>query len=231
MFSSERKILIVLEGILGESSVAEICRKHGIHQTVFYRWNKRRTIGPRQRNTKRSGTDHSRILKQNEIRMNNQMKILVPILILIACHQTKSGPPAQAFAGDSVRFRSLKNVADSLYERDDYFNAVKYFDTLITLAPRNGRFHFKRGYSYDMIYKRPEVKEAISDYLKAIELGYKKSDSYYNLGLSYAYSNDSIAVAYFEKSLAVDPNNVKVIPILARCRENLKRHHLTMNGL
>lgn len=40
MFSSEQKILIVMEGIRGESSVAEICRKHGIHQTVFYRWNK-----------------------------------------------------------------------------------------------------------------------------------------------------------------------------------------------
>ena len=29
-----------MEGIRAESSVAEICRKHGIHQTVFYRWNK-----------------------------------------------------------------------------------------------------------------------------------------------------------------------------------------------
>jgi len=40
MFTSEQKILIVMEGIRAESSVAEICRKHGIHQTVFYRWNK-----------------------------------------------------------------------------------------------------------------------------------------------------------------------------------------------
>jgi transposase len=40
MFTSEQKILIVMEGIRGESSIAEICRKHGIHQTVFYRWNK-----------------------------------------------------------------------------------------------------------------------------------------------------------------------------------------------
>src|SRR6516164_9398434 len=40
MFTSEQKILIVMEGIRAESSVAEICRKHGIHQTVFYRGNK-----------------------------------------------------------------------------------------------------------------------------------------------------------------------------------------------
>jgi hypothetical protein len=51
-----------------------------------------------------------------------------------------------------------------------------------------------------MVYKRPEVKEAINDYLKAIELGYKRSDAYYELGLSYAYSNDSLAVMYFQKA-------------------------------
>ena len=37
VFTSEQKILIVMEGIRGESSIAEICRKHGIQQAVFYR--------------------------------------------------------------------------------------------------------------------------------------------------------------------------------------------------
>ena len=40
LFSSEQKILIVMEALRGESSTAEICRKHGIHQAVFYKWNK-----------------------------------------------------------------------------------------------------------------------------------------------------------------------------------------------
>jgi transposase len=40
LFTSEQKILIVMEAIRGESSVAELCRKHGIHQAQFYRWNK-----------------------------------------------------------------------------------------------------------------------------------------------------------------------------------------------
>ena len=40
LFSSEQKILIVMEAIRGETSVTEICRKHGIHQTQFYKWNK-----------------------------------------------------------------------------------------------------------------------------------------------------------------------------------------------
>jgi len=40
LFTSEQKILIVMEAIRGETSVAEICRQHGIHQTQFYKWNK-----------------------------------------------------------------------------------------------------------------------------------------------------------------------------------------------
>jgi transposase len=40
LFTSEQKILIVMEAIRGESPVPEICRKYGIHQTQFYRWNK-----------------------------------------------------------------------------------------------------------------------------------------------------------------------------------------------
>lgn len=40
LFTSEQKILIVMEAIRGETSVAELCRKYGIHQAQFYRWNK-----------------------------------------------------------------------------------------------------------------------------------------------------------------------------------------------
>jgi transposase len=40
LFTSEQKILIVMEAIRGENPVAEICRKYGIHQTQFYKWNK-----------------------------------------------------------------------------------------------------------------------------------------------------------------------------------------------
>ena len=40
LFTYEQKILIVMEAIRGENPVAEICRKYGIHQTQFYKWNK-----------------------------------------------------------------------------------------------------------------------------------------------------------------------------------------------
>ena len=40
IFSSEEKIRIVLEGMRGESSVAELCRREGIASNLYYRWSK-----------------------------------------------------------------------------------------------------------------------------------------------------------------------------------------------
>jgi transposase len=39
-FTSEEKIRIVLEGLRGEISVAELCRREGIAPAVYYRWSK-----------------------------------------------------------------------------------------------------------------------------------------------------------------------------------------------
>jgi transposase len=38
--SAEEKIRIVLEGLRGENSIAELCRKEGINQNLYYRWSK-----------------------------------------------------------------------------------------------------------------------------------------------------------------------------------------------
>ena len=40
IFTSEQKVLIVLEGIRGEQSIAELCRKYGISDSTYYKWNK-----------------------------------------------------------------------------------------------------------------------------------------------------------------------------------------------
>ncbi len=39
-FSAEEKIRIVLEGLRGEDSIAELCRKEGIAQSLYYTWSK-----------------------------------------------------------------------------------------------------------------------------------------------------------------------------------------------
>jgi transposase len=39
-FSAEEKIRIVLAGLRGESSIAELCRQEGIAQSLYYSWSK-----------------------------------------------------------------------------------------------------------------------------------------------------------------------------------------------
>jgi transposase len=39
-FSAEEKIRIVLEGLRGEVSVSELCRREGIVPNLYYRWSK-----------------------------------------------------------------------------------------------------------------------------------------------------------------------------------------------
>lgn len=40
LFSAEEKIRIVLEGLRGEVSVAELCRREGIVTNLYYKWSK-----------------------------------------------------------------------------------------------------------------------------------------------------------------------------------------------
>ena len=39
-YSAEEKIRVVLEGLRGEDSIAELCRREGINNNVYYRWSK-----------------------------------------------------------------------------------------------------------------------------------------------------------------------------------------------
>jgi transposase len=55
-YSAEEKIRIVLEGLRGEGTIAELCRREGIHPNMYYKWSKefleagkRRLLGDTQR--------------------------------------------------------------------------------------------------------------------------------------------------------------------------------------
>ncbi len=55
-FSAEEKIRIVIDGLKGEDSIAEICRREGIVPALYYRWSKnfieagkRRLLGDTQK--------------------------------------------------------------------------------------------------------------------------------------------------------------------------------------
>jgi transposase len=40
IFSAEEKIKIVMEGMRGEESLRELCRRYAIHENQYYKWSK-----------------------------------------------------------------------------------------------------------------------------------------------------------------------------------------------
>ncbi len=82
IFSSEQKILIVMEALRGEDSVAAICRKHGIVESVFYKWNKEFL----EAGKKRLAGDTTREATSDEVadlrKENQRLKELVADLML-----------------------------------------------------------------------------------------------------------------------------------------------------
>jgi len=81
-YSAEEKIRIVLEGLRGDESIAELCRREGLNQSMYYKWSKEFMEAGKQRlagNTKRQAdsTEVKDLRKQN-----NQLKELVAELAL-----------------------------------------------------------------------------------------------------------------------------------------------------
>jgi transposase len=81
-YSAEEKIRIVLEGLRGESTIAELCRREGIAQSLYYKWSKEFLEAGKQRlagNTKRQADSE----QVNGIKHENeQLKLLVAELAL-----------------------------------------------------------------------------------------------------------------------------------------------------
>ena len=63
-YSAEEKIRIVLEGLRGEDSIAELCRREGIVQNLYYRWSKEFLEGGK----KRLAGDTARAASSEEVR-------------------------------------------------------------------------------------------------------------------------------------------------------------------
>ena len=81
-YSAEEKIRIVLEGLRGEDSIAELCRREGINPNMYYKWSKEFLEAGKARlagDTKRQATSDevSDIRRENE-----QLKQVVAKLLL-----------------------------------------------------------------------------------------------------------------------------------------------------
>jgi transposase len=80
--SAEEKIRIVLEGLRGEYSIAELCRREGIAESLYYSWSKEFLEAGKRRlagDTARAATSGEVTNLRREVR---DMKILVADLAL-----------------------------------------------------------------------------------------------------------------------------------------------------
>lgn len=82
IYSSEEKIRIVIEGMRGEETIAAICRKYNINDSLYYKWSKdfmeagkKRLNGDTERNATSDEVAH---LKQQ----NNDLKKAIADLYL-----------------------------------------------------------------------------------------------------------------------------------------------------
>ena len=81
-YSAEDKMRIVLEGLRGEEKIAELCRREGIHQNMYYKWSKEFLEAGKQRlvgDTKREADSQEVEAIRNE---NEQLKAVVAELML-----------------------------------------------------------------------------------------------------------------------------------------------------
>src|SRR5210317_188711 len=81
-FSTEEKIRIVLEGLRGEESIAELCRKEGINPNTYYKWSKEFLEAGKKRlqgDTEREATSSEVVDLRGE---NGELKYLVAELSL-----------------------------------------------------------------------------------------------------------------------------------------------------
>ena len=81
-YNSEEKIRIIIEGIRGETSIAELCRKEGIAQGNYYKWSKDFMEAGKKRlngdTLREANTSEVQDLKQE----NGSLKMLVAELSL-----------------------------------------------------------------------------------------------------------------------------------------------------
>jgi transposase len=81
-YSAEEKIRIVLEGLRGEDSIAELCRREGVNPNMYYKWSKEFLEAGKARltgDTKReaNSSEVSALRQENE-----QLKQVVAELVL-----------------------------------------------------------------------------------------------------------------------------------------------------
>src|SRR5262249_55200727 len=107
-FSAEEKIRIVLSGLRGEDSIAELCRREGIVENLYYRWSKEFL----EAGKKRLAGDTARAATSDEVkelrREASALKEVVAELMLE--NRLLSDNGSSYIAGDLAKWLNDRNI-------------------------------------------------------------------------------------------------------------------------
>ena len=81
VFTAEQKILVVMEALRAETSIAELCRKYAIQESTFYTWNKEFIEAGKKRlsgyTTREATSDEVALLREENRKLKETVADLV----------------------------------------------------------------------------------------------------------------------------------------------------------
>jgi transposase len=100
-FSAEEKIRIVLDGLRGEASITDLCRREGLHPTQYYKWSKAFLEAGKGRlngdTIREAGSDEVKGLRDE----NDELKMAVAELTLRVRKLKKTSPDLECGSIDT----------------------------------------------------------------------------------------------------------------------------------
>ncbi len=98
-FTAEEKVRIVMEGLRGEESISELCRREGIAANLYYRWSKDFL----EAGKKRLAGDTEREATSNEVTsLRKQLAQLKELVAETMLHNRVLKKTAAGFDSDEV---------------------------------------------------------------------------------------------------------------------------------
>jgi tetratricopeptide (TPR) repeat protein len=146
-------------------------------------------------------------------------KNFIIVLLLLISYQCKQKSKNQLATKLTSTFsygsqEGLKNRLDSLYENNIYEEALEVLNKLVLLDSTNGELFYKIGICLDSSVPRDSI---IKFFHKSADLGYRKSDCYYLIALSYYLDKDySKCEYYLKQTLAINPSDSEARKLLIK---------------
>ena|SRR5437899_3196934 len=154
------------------------------------------------------------------------MKRLIVVLVaglllcaLCACRRSSSKPaPSTSNSGESGveaakrEAQALVDKGKELYQNDQDKEAVEAFQQAIKLNPDLAEAHFRLGFAYNALERKPEadesLKKSIALYKKITESDPKDADGLFNMGEAYSLLHlDEEAARAFRQVIHLRPED------------------------